>query len=65
MLVLSLLVAIAGLIMILRPDLIWLIAESWKSGDGTEPSGLYLISTRFGGAACLLAGIGGIVAAIS
>lgn len=52
----------AGLIMIIRPQWIWAITEEWKSNDATEPSDFYLLSTRFGGVMCTLAGIGGVIA---
>lgn len=48
--------------MLIKPSIIWLITESWKSNDFTEPSNLYIWSTRFGGIMMTLAGIGGIVA---
>lgn len=51
-----------GLLMLLKPPIIWSITESWKSNDATEPSDLYLWSTRFGGVMCTLAGLGGILA---
>jgi hypothetical protein len=64
MLILSIFLIAAGLIMIIKPDLIWTVGESWKSEGATEPSSLYLWSTRFGGAMCALAGIGGIIASV-
>lgn len=62
MVVAAVLVILMGLFMLLRPAVFWSITESWKSGDATEPSDLYLFSTRFGGGACILAGTGGIIA---
>ncbi len=56
------LVILVGLIMISKPNVFWLITESWKSNDATEPSPFYIWSTRFGGVMFLLAGIGGVVA---
>lgn len=50
-----------GLLMLFKPPIIWSITESWKSNDATEPSNLYLWSTRFGGVMCTLAGLGSIV----
>ena len=43
-----------GLFLFLRPDLFWKLTEQWKSAD--EPSNLYRISTKVGGA--LLAAFG-------
>ncbi len=40
-----LLLAIAGLLMILKPTLYWNLTESWKS-NGTKPSSEYLDNTR-------------------
>ncbi|WP_326054903.1 DUF6199 family natural product biosynthesis protein [Paenibacillus chitinolyticus] len=50
-----------GLLMLLAPGTIWTVKESWKSNDGTEPSDLYLLSTRLGGGVLLLVGIACIV----
>ncbi|WP_186673436.1 DUF6199 family natural product biosynthesis protein [Sporosarcina sp. BP05] len=55
---------IAGVTMIVKPSILWLIAESWKSNDGTEPSDFYNGSTRFGGILMTIAGIGGIIASL-
>nr|WP_254634923.1 DUF6199 family natural product biosynthesis protein [Paenibacillus sp. GbtcB18] len=45
--------------MLLAPGAVWAVKESWKSNDGTEPSDLYLFSTRIGGGIFLLIGIAG------
>lgn len=47
--------------MIVKPALIWHIAERWKSADAIEPSDLYLFSTRFGGIMVTLLGVIGIL----
>lgn len=62
MLLLGIILIIIGGTMIVKPSVIWIITESWKSDDGTEPSKLYTWSTRFGGIMMTLAGIGGIIA---
>lgn len=62
MILLTIILAIVGLVMVIRPDIIWFITERWKSYDATEPSDLYRVSTRFGGILCFLAGIGGVIA---
>lgn len=62
MVITAVLVILMGLFMLFRPAVVWSITEGWKSNDATEPSDLYLFSTRFGGGACILAGIGGIIA---
>jgi hypothetical protein len=48
---------LCGLLMTIRPDIIWRINESWKSNDATEPSDLYLLLTRIGGICLLVIGI--------
>ncbi|WP_372663706.1 DUF6199 family natural product biosynthesis protein [Cohnella sp.] len=58
---LSIILALFGILMFFKPSLIWSITESWKSNDGTEPSHLYIWSTRFGGVMCTLAGLAGIL----
>jgi hypothetical protein len=60
LILLAIFVTLMGLLMIIRPHLIWAITESWKSNDATEPSDLYVWSTRCGGILCTLAGFGGI-----
>lgn len=45
-----------GLFLFLRPDLFWKLTEQWKSYSADEPSDLYRISTKVGGA--LLAAFG-------
>lgn len=57
----SLLLIIFGLLMLIRPTIIWTITERWKSHDATEPSGIYVVSARFGGILVTLAGIGGVL----
>ncbi len=54
--------AAAGLLMLLKPQWVWSISESWKSSDATGPSPFYIKSIRFGGILCTLAGIAGGVA---
>jgi hypothetical protein len=63
MLALGLFFIIIGVLFIIIPSFIWLITESWKSDDRTEPSGLYIWSTRFGGMILLIVGIGSVIVA--
>ncbi|WP_042149976.1 DUF6199 family natural product biosynthesis protein [Paucisalibacillus sp. EB02] len=58
LLLLSLFVTVFGLCALLKPEWIWKLTESWKSNDATEPSDIYIFSTRFGGVMSTLAGIG-------
>ncbi len=46
-----------GLLMILKPQLIWAISESWKSSGASGPTLFYRLSVRIGGILCTLAGI--------
>jgi hypothetical protein len=60
MLALGIIFIITGVLFIINPSFIWLIAESWKSEDATEPSSLYIWNTRFGGMILLIVGIGSV-----
>lgn len=57
MLFMGLFLMIAGLLMVFKTGLFWKITERWTSNDGTEPSGLYIWNSRFGGIICTLVGI--------
>ena len=48
--------------MVRFPELIYEITESWKSYSMGEPSDLYKLSTRVGGAAFVLIGIAALIA---
>lgn len=50
-----------GLLMILRPQVLFELVESWKSDSLGEPSRMYLLSTRFGGVLVAAVGIASIV----
>jgi hypothetical protein len=56
------LTAIFGLLSMFTPKLVWIITESWKSEDATEPSDVYIFFTRIGGVCFFLAGLGGFIA---
>jgi hypothetical protein len=62
MIILMILLTLFGLVMLVLPSVIWEITESWKSNDATEPSTMYIWSTRFGGALCTIVGVAGIYA---
>ena len=53
--------AIYGAALIWKPEFFYELTESWKHDGGGEPSRSYLLSTRFGGVMCVLAGIGGMI----
>ena len=59
--ILSLIVLAAGILMLAKPELVYSISESWKHDGGTEPSNLYVISIRTGGAFCVLVGAVGFI----
>ncbi len=52
----SIFLVVFGLVMLLKPDLFYLITESWKSDYSAEPSDLYVFSTRFGGIIFIIVG---------
>lgn len=57
----SIFVLLTGVVMLFFPQFIYEVTESWKSYSAGKPSRLYIISIRFGGVCCLLAGIAGII----
>ncbi|MEK3917678.1 DUF6199 family natural product biosynthesis protein [Paenibacillus sp. FSL H7-0331] len=60
MIIVTVLLLLCGLLMLIRPAILWTITESWKSNDAAEPSDLYLWSTRFGGVMFTLVGLAGV-----
>ena len=58
----SIVMLVIGTCMLLRPDVIYQLTESWKSNFSDDPSRLYIISTRFGGVMFLLVGLLGAIA---
>ena len=53
---------IAGLVMLIKPDLFYEITEGWKNSSvNTYPSELYVKSTRFGGGIVVIVGIATVV----
>ncbi len=52
---------LAGALMICNPNAVFQITQGWKSYSASEPSKLYIISTRIGGAAFAIAGLLGII----
>jgi len=47
---------IIGALLLIFPATYWLVAESWKSSDPTQPSDIYLFFTRVGGVAAMVLG---------
>ena len=64
MIVLSILLLIAGVLMIFFPNMVYCLTEIWKSCASSEPSDLYLIQTRIGGILCSLVGAAGFIVGI-
>ena len=58
----SIVMLVIGICMLLRPDVIYRLTESWKNNFSDDPSRLYIISTRFGGVMFLLVGLLGTAA---
>ena len=48
--------------MIILPQIFYSLTEKWKTSSDSDPSPVYLFSTRFGGIMFILVGIGSIVA---
>ena len=60
----SVVLLIAGVLMLCFPNGVYEITESWKTNAPAGPSKLYRIHIRVGGAACLLVGVLGLIANI-
>lgn len=48
---------IIGLLMILTPNTVFIISESWKFQEKTEPSDTYIFNVRFGGTIAIIVGV--------
>lgn len=46
-----------GLVLLIAPKTVYKITESWKNDAEGEPSGIFLMSTRFGGAIFCIIGV--------
>ena len=57
----AILFLILGAVMLRFPEFVYEITESWKSYSAGEPSDLYKLHTRIGGAAFILIGIAALV----
>ena len=53
----SILIILLGLFLVIKPDWVYYISESWKSNFNSEPSNLYLVSTKIGGLIVLIIGL--------
>ncbi|OZG63327.1 MULTISPECIES: DUF6199 family natural product biosynthesis protein [Bifidobacterium] len=57
--VLGLVLIAIGLLMVIEPKSFYEITQGWKNDGYAEPSQLFIISTRFGGAMFILVGLAG------
>ncbi len=55
----------AGLFMLFKPGGVWTVTEKWKSSGADEPSSIYIVSIRIGGALCTLAGLASTIVYLS
>ena len=59
--VLGIIVAIVGLVMLIKPRAVYELTEGWKSNTPGEPSDFFLLSTRIGGGFFVVAGMAGAI----
>lgn len=52
---------IVGLVMLIKPQIVFHIVESWKYSSDTDPSDSYIVNTRIGGVAFLIIGVANII----
>lgn len=50
---------VMGCVMLINPNIMWKIAESWKTKTNAEPTDVYMIMIKIGG---LILAVGGIIA---
>lgn len=48
---------LCGIMLVVKPRLFFDITESWKHASSSEPTELYIFSTRFGGIIISIIGI--------
>lgn len=53
--------SLLGLFLFIKPDLVWMLTERWKSYAADEPSDFYRKSTQLGGILFILLGLAMIV----
>lgn len=47
--VMGLLLIVVGIVMIVSPQLVYELTQSWKNNGNAEPSSMYIWNTRLGG----------------
>ena len=55
--VVSLALIAFGIFLLAKPQFYFELTESWKHGGSSEPSDLFILSTRFGGIMCIVVGV--------
>ncbi|WP_348636737.1 DUF6199 family natural product biosynthesis protein [Paenibacillus hunanensis] len=60
MFILSIALIIIGLLMLIKPSIVWTVTEQWKSNDATEPSTFYTWMIRVVGIVFVVVGILGL-----
>lgn len=50
-----------GILMIVAPDVVYEITQSWKNSSASSPSDLYKLNTRIGGVIFSIVGLAGIL----
>ena len=53
----SIILLVLGLLLLMKPKLVWKYGESWKNKTVTEPSDLYLVIIRIVGCIIMIGGI--------
>lgn len=54
---LGILLTIVGIVMIVNPQFVYEITQSWKNSGNSEPSEMYICLTRLGGGVLIIVGI--------
>lgn len=52
---------IIGILMIVAPNVVYEITESWKNNSDSSPSDFYKLNTRIGGVVFLIVGFLGVI----
>ena len=60
-LVIGLVFILSGIMLLVKPRLFFDITESWKHVSSSEPTNLYIFSTRFGGVIISIIGVACII----
>ncbi len=61
MILLSIVLLGVGITLFFKPDIFWIMTESWKSDNAYGPSDLYKFSTKFGGVITFIVGLANLI----